>query len=438
MNPDELRKIIDAKLAESSALIQQVKAGHRTGFSTEENEQYYALQAEIDRAEVLLKAVERQAEQEAHYREPAREAARPEVGASAATATLTRPTGFSGLGDYLQAVAKSSAPGAYVDPRLLNPQAAAGANEMVPSEGGYLVGTQQSNELLQITRETGLLVSRVRHIPIGAGFNSIKLPQINETSRADGSRFGGVQVFWTGEGEEKTASKPNFRGEALYLEKLTGLFYATDELLQDAVALESIARQAFASEFGFKLDDAIVRGTGAGMPMGILNSPARIAVAKESGQPAATIVAENIINMWSRLNAPSYNRAIWAVNPAILPQLMTMSIAVGVGGVPVWMPAGGLAGAPNMTLMGRPLIPVEQASALGTEGDIILFDPEEYIMIDKGGMQEASSIHVRFVYDETCFRWVLRTNGQPAWSTALTPANGSVTTSPFVTLATRA
>jgi hypothetical protein len=58
-------------------------------------------------------------------------------------------------------------------------------------------------------------------------------------------------------------------------------------------------------------------------------------------------------------------------------------------------------------------------------------------MIDKGGVQSASSIHVQFVTDQTVFRFVYRVDGQPKWDSALTPLNGTNTVSPFVALATR-
>ncbi len=62
----------------------------------------------------------------------------------------------------------------------------------------------------------------------------------------------------------------------------------------------------------------------------------------------------------------------------------------------------------------------------------------EYVLIDKGGVQEDVSMHVRFIYGESTLRWTARVNGQPKWRTALTPANGTATKSPFVALATRA
>ena len=40
--------------------------------------------------------------------------------------------------------------------------------------------------------------------------------------------------------------------------------------------------------------------------------------------------------------------------------------------------------------------------------------------------------------DETAFRFILRVDGQPLWNSAVTPANGTNTISPFISLATRA
>jgi HK97 family phage major capsid protein len=143
--------------------------------------------------------------------------------------------------------------------------------------------------------------------------------------------------------------------------------------------------------------------------------------------------------MSSRIFASSYQNAVWYVNQNTLPQLYTMSIAVGTGGQLVFTPPGGLSAAPYGTLLGRPVVPIEQCAALGTVGDIILADLSKgYILAEKGGIQSAMSIHVRFEYAESVFRFILRMDGQPVRASALTPYKGSETLSHFVALATRA
>ena len=296
-----------------------------------------------------------------------------------------------------------------------------------------------STELLQEVFQTGILASRCRRIPISGNANSIKINGIDETSRAS-TRYGGIVGYWEDEAAEKTKSKPKFRKIELNLKKLIGLCYATDELLDDAAALEGVIRTGFVSEFGFLLDDAIINGTGVGQPLGILNAGCLVSVAKETGQHAATVVAENVINMYSRIFAQSRPNAVWLINQNIEPQLFTMSVAVGTGGALIYMPAGGLSGQPYGSLFGRPVIAIEQAATLGTIGDIIFADlTNGYILAEKGGIAADMSIHVRFIYDESVFRFVMRVDGQPVRASALTPYKGGsgATQSHFVALATR-
>ena len=338
---------------------------------------------------------------------------------------------FSSFGEQLMAAYRAAMPGGKVDERL-STRAASGLNETTPSDGGFLVQQDFVTELLKRTYETGILASKVKKIPISTNANGMKINAIDEDSRANGSRWGGVQTYWEGEADEITASKPKFRQMELSLKKLTGLCYATDELLQDAAALEAVIRQAFAEEFGFKIDDAILSGSGEGEPLGILNSGAIVTVAKEASQ-TDTITVENLIKMWNRLWSRSRANAVWYINQELEPYLYTLKI----GDKPVYIPAGGLSEKPYGTLFGRPVVPIEQCSAAGEVGDIILADIGQYILIDKGGVKSASSIHVRFLYDENVFRFIYRVDGKPIWTKPLTPYKGSATVSPFVTLAKR-
>lgn len=338
---------------------------------------------------------------------------------------------FASFGEQLMAAYRAATPGGKVDERLTT-RAASGLNESTPSDGGFLVQQDFVTELLKRTYETGILASKVKKIPISTNANGMKINAIDEDSRANGSRWGGVQTYWEGEADEITASKPKFRQMELSLKKLTGLCYATDELLQDAAALEAVIRQAFAEEFGFKIDDAILSGSGEGEPLGILNSGAIVTVAKEASQ-TDVITVENLIKMWNRLWSRSRANAVWYINQELEPYLYTLKI----GDKPVYIPAGGLSEKPYGTLFGRPVVPIEQCSAAGEVGDIILADIGQYLLIDKGGVKSASSIHVRFLYDENVFRFIYRVDGKPIWTKPLTPYKGSATVSPFVTLAKR-
>ncbi len=343
----------------------------------------------------------------------------------------TEDKGFRNLGEQLMAVYRSASPGGRIDARL-STRAASGLNESNPSDGGFLVQQDFVSTLLKRTYETGILASKVKKIPISGNANGLKINSVDEESRANGSRWGGVQTYWESEADQMSSSKPKFRQMELSLKKLTGLCYATDELLQDAAALESVIKEAFAEEFGFKIDDSILNGNGGGQPLGILNSSALVTVAKEANQ-TEKITVENLIKMWNRLWSRSRANSVWYINQELEPYLYTLKL----GDKPVYIPAGGLSEKPYGTLFGRPVVPLEQCNAAGEAGDIILADIGQYLLIDKGGINQASSIHVRFLYDENVFRFIYRVDGQPIWNRPLTPYKGSSTVSPFVALAKR-
>ena len=333
---------------------------------------------------------------------------------------------FKSFGEQLSAVYRAATPGGRIDERL-STRAASGLNVTNPSDGGFLVQQDFVAELLKRTFDTGILASKVRKIPISTNANGLKINAVD-----DDNRRGGGQTYWESEAEQLTGSKPKFRQIELSLKKLTGLCYATDELLTDAAALESVIRQAFAEEFAFKIDDSIISGTGAGQPLGILKSKALVTQELESGQ-TEKITVDNLIKMWSRLWGRSRTNSLWYINQELEPLLYTLQ----VGDKPVYIPAGGLSDTPYASLFGRPVLPLEQCSALGEVGDILLADASQYMLIDKGGINAASSIHVRFLYDENVFRFIYRCDGQPIWNKPVTPYRGSATLSPFVALAKR-
>lgn len=352
------------------------------------------------------------------------------------------------FGSFLMAVAQATK-GGNIDPRLYmvpqSPQAAAsGMNTSVGSEGGFLVRTDFSTALLDRAMEESVLANRCTSIDIGDGSDGIELPYVDETSRVTGSRWGGVQVYRRAEADTVTASKPKYGLLEIRLEDLMGIAYVTDRGMRDAVSLGQITQKAFASEFSFKVDDEIIRGTGAGQCLGLLNSAALVTQTKETSQVAATFVAENAIKMRARLRPRNRANAAWFYNQELETQFPQMNIKIknvagseNVGGFGIYAPAGGLSGAPFDTLFNRPMIPIEQAEALGTKGDIFLADLAEYLLIRKGALETAESIHVRFLYGENTFRFTYRINGAPAWKAPLTPYKGSATQSPFICVETR-
>ncbi len=392
-----------------------------------------AVNASIARAERLMdeQRTMAPAAPDANTDTPAEAAAAAARVASGQTVDATAKKRFATLGEQLVAIVKAGNK-VGIDDRL-EWSAASGMNEGGGQDGGFLIQQDFVPELMRRAYDRSDLLGRTRQLPVGPNSNGVKINALADSSRANGTRFGGIQAFWTAEGAQKIGTQLKFRQMDLRLHKLTGLLYATDEMLEDASFLDAFIADAFGDEFAFKIDDAIFEGTGGGMPVGVMKSGALVTVPAEGSQTADTVIVENIVRMWARCWLRSRSSAIWTINQQIEPQLMLMKI----GNVPIYLPNGSIAGQQYSTLLGRPIIPTEFNSALGDPGDIVLMDLQQYLTIQKGGLKKDVSIHARFINDETTFRFVLRMDGQPIWDAPLTPFKGADTVSPFVTLAAR-
>lgn len=343
---------------------------------------------------------------------------------------------FKNFGEQLMAIARAESQFHQRDSRL-DVVNAMGANEQVPSEGGFLVQPNFETDLLLGLWETSNLASRCWRIPITG--NSLKMPAIDEPARTAGSRFGGVQSYWIGEGETIPDSKPAFRSLELSLKKLAAIVYATDELLADAQVMAALVKRLAIAELAYTVDAMILNGIGGARPLGILNSGACVEIDPEDGQATGSLVYENLVKMWAALLPYARQDAVWLINPELESQLYGLYLTIGDSGVPVYLPSGGASGSQYTTLFGRPVIPVEQCSAPGTVGDIVLANLNQgYVIAERNsGVQAAESIHVRFLFDESVFRFVYRFDGQPTISAPITPHNGDVGQSYFVTLGAR-
>lgn len=363
---------------------------------------------------------------------------RPALDAPAREAVLDDPrAGFKSFAEFAKDVWQAG-PNEMAQSERLRIHAASGMSQTIGHDGGFLVPPTFSTQIWDGMRTSidNLWMETDQYTVEG---ESLTIPANAETSRAAGSRYGGIRAYWLGEADQITSSAPTFRQMKLEPQELAVLVYVTDKLLRNSpVALEQYLTKAATEEINFYVNDAIVNGSGVGKPLGILNAACLVSVTKETGQAADTIVKENLDKMWARLHARSWANAKWYINQDCLPQLQNLSQTVGVGGMPVFLPPGGMSAAPYGTLYGRPVVPIEYAQTLGDNGDIILADLSAYAFGLKGGVGQAMSIHLKFDYMETAFRWNFACDGQPWLASAITPFNSTDTLSPFVALAERA
>ncbi len=322
--------------------------------------------------------------------------------------------------------------GRKVDPRLArligSTKAVQGASEGVPSDGGILLEPTLTPAVIKPIHEAGVFSADANKLPVSSNSNSGWINGVDETSRATGSRWGGLRGYRLAEGEAVTKSKPGFRRIQWELKKYGVLVYDTNELLKDAAQFSAIVEQGCREEIGFMLNDDIMNGLGVSGPQGFMQSGSLITVTRDTG---SKILGADISAMWARLSMRSKANAKWYVNPECAPQLDAL---FAVGSTAVLFPYAGYTADGVRTLYGKPVVETEFNAALNTTGDIVLADMSQYLLWEKGNVEYATSMHVEFLTDQEVARFIYRADGQSAFASALTPYKGTATTSPFVVL----
>ena len=352
--------------------------------------------------------------------------------------------GFNSFGEFARDVqaAEGHTPSDHLQ-KVMAAGKASGQSEGVGAEGGFLLPTELSNNVM--TRAQGVLgIMALCDWSQGIKGNSLEVVGYIDHDRSGTTyRYGGVIPYWVAEAAAITGSKLLTRKFRIELEKMGALTYLTEEMVEDIEGMGQKLEAQMGLAIGNEAVEAVMFGNGVGKPLGAFASPCRVTVAKEGGQAADTIVAENILNMDARCYETEGDTADggpfgrWYFNKQCRPQLLTTTIDVGTGGSAVMLPMGGLANRPFDTILGAPARRTGHCAALGDVGDILVADWSHYKLVTKGNIKTSTSIHLKFAEDETAFKATFRIGGAPGWDQALTPREGADDLSPFVELAVR-
>lgn len=431
---------LEARVVEITASVDafRVRAEAGEDLTDEETDQIEAEADELDRLTKKIKALKLLAPQGQGRRTAAEPQNRNEPGGKGrttvpATVRDNAKHNFLNLGEFAIA-ARAHKLGDFENDsvkKLMNAATTYG-NESTGADGAFLVPPDFANSIWKkVEAEENLMSRCVELTPEG---NSMTIPK-DETTPWGTS---GIQAYWEPEAAAISQTKGVFESSTLRLFKLTALAPVSDEMLEDARGFESWLMAKVPGIMNHKINSAIVSGTGAGMPLGILNSPSLISVAKETSQPADTVWFGNIQKMWARMYSPWRRNAVWICNQDVEGQLEAMAFQPSgassqlptAASTPVYLPPGGIADSPYGRLKGRPVIPLQAAKTIGDQGDIMLVDFNQYWILRKAaGLRSDTSIHLYFDQAVTAFRFIFRINGQPAWSSSISPENGSNTLS---------
>lgn len=339
--------------------------------------------------------------------------------------------GFATPGEFLLAILARKAA---VDERLRYLASAGSdeAGEYADPYGGFLMPEGLAPLVLRVPPELDPMAA-VTEVPMG--FPRVRVPARTDKNHAT-TITGGLRVLRHVETTEAVASRGELEQIMLNSDELIGATFATNLVVDgSAPLLAQWLEAAFRDALTDTLREERVRGTGVGEGLGVLNSPALITIAKETGQVAGTVVAPNALRMAARVWGFDEG-AVWIANPMLRTQLpLLVDLAAGQPGKPLYVFAS--ADGEHDRLCGRPVFYDERASAPGAVGDLMVVRWSEYLSGIYRRPELASSVHVRLLQGETMFRFYLRGDSAPWWRSALAPRYGTDTLSPYVTLAAR-
>lgn len=441
-NVKGIKELVQARAELKKAALAIMDAADGRDYTPEEQTKMEALKADITRAETLIQRETERLELERHTSGAAFDERAAAGGIALHERSDDDPSGgFKSHYDFLTAV-MGAVPGdidkrlarfAMVKDRKGGYRAAQGSDEqsgLYDPAGGFLVPKTVVPGVLKVTPEQDVLMNLVTPVPMSS-------PSVVINARVDkdhsSSVSGGLTVTRRPELIDGTTSRMSFEPVNMDARDLFGGAFASENILNDSPeSFIAILSAGFGDEFANCAMRERLTGQSSGEFLGVLNSPCTISIAKEAGQATKTIVKENIDKMVAR--SWRYGSAVWLANNNTLPQLTSLVQVVGTAGMPV--PYFTFNATGQMSLFGRPIFFTEWCKTLGTVGDLVLGVWSEFLEGTYQPIQQAESIHVRFMSNERAFKFWKRNCGQPWWKAALTPKNGD-TLSPFVTLATR-
>lgn len=414
------------------------------GMTAEEQAEFDNLQKEIDALAATIKTAEAVQSRSQALEQPADKTLRPGQipGDYSQNNNKLDDAGFSNLGEFIYAIRFGDSKGRLGNLRqgqgqgggIEVPDAFKGQiaprihNEWsmgVGQQGGFAVPTQFKPDLLMIQPEPPIVRSRATVIPAGDPPDSaITMPALNQGANGV---FGGVEVFWIGEGVLKPETDGTLREVALTPKEVAAHTVVTDKLLRNWDAANAVISTLLQNAMVNSEDFAFLRGNGAARPLGVINAPGAIMVARAGANQIQYI---DTVNMLAALLPESTSRAMYIANQSTLPQLATMQDPAGRY---IYNAGDATRGIPA-TLNGIPIRFTGKTPTLGNRGDLVLVDLAYYLIKDGSGPFIAASEHVLFRQNKTIIKVFWNVDGQPWVDAPLTLEDGLTQVSPYAVL----
>lgn len=298
--------------------------------------------------------------------------------------------------------------------------------------GGVWVGEQTLREMIPDLKLASNLGQLVRRIPVQqpSGEMPIKDYSVSITANA-GNTASALGIESQARQEGGAYSEETIRFELLtyrVTDGASGLVKASRELTEDYPAIVALIRMAIQEDVVNKEEYFILRGTGAGQPLGVLNWVGTIDVQEATDNTFAVGDSDNMVSRLLRKNA---GNVAWVENPSVYPSIA--SFERGTGGS---VYQANIAGALPESLHGLPRLQSQHLPYKNTtnSGYVVLGDWSQYILFERGGLYIDFSEHADFNNGNNSWRFGKRFDGKPAMTSAVNFADGTHTESPFVAI----
>lgn len=395
------------------AVLQAVTNEDRVQLTEEEQSQYDAAKADYEAAGSLIEKL-----QEAQKRDAELSAPEPTVAGGRNFGVPSAPEAvkeFENVGEFLHSVAFNQ------NDQRLEYQSEHTAGE--GSKGGFMLPKQFRTELLKVDPAKAVIRPRATVIPAGSPADAeITMPALDQT----GDIYAGVSVSF--EDEEKDANFPEsdaaFREISLTPKSIIGSMKATHKLLRNWQAASAVLMGLMQDAVTHLEEKRFMFGNGSKCPLGIAH--ANNAAALLTNRAGANAISYADLAALEA-NALTDN-VVWIASPKVKTQLRQLKDAANQL---IYVDAR--EGLPA-TLMGYPVIFDRRMPALGSKGDIGLYDLSKYLIKDGSGPLFDISEHAEFKKARTVFRVIQNVDGQPWLKAPITGEDGSSTYSPFCIL----
>jgi len=332
--------------------------------------------------------------------------------------------GFSCAGELMAAIAMNTngrSLNLQADPRLAH------IADIMQTGGTHTTvndGLMIPAELLPEIHTLGREASADWFSMISVNNTSLNAKEIRRTAATTRGGGGvGLISYWGAEGAQLTKSREVYEKTTVKVDKLYVYTEVTDEDLSDFAGLEGDLRTKAPELMRIKKQEAVLFGDGVAKPLGFSNGGDTSTISRGT---ADDVDADDVAQMNAAFLNPS--GGFWMMNQQVRSKVQQFV----VGTQPVWQ--NDFTVNANGMLFGKPIFNTEDCEALGDVGDVYLVNPSAYYALQKvGGDKFATSMHLRFDFDEHAFRWTTRFGGTSIYNSPYIPRqnNGGTTKQPL-------